>query len=621
MMKEYSIVLAALAVCLFSCAKESIDEKPVFKMEEMTFSVNDNEATKTVLTGKVVNWQDNDKVSVFDNVQNAVLGPYTILNNAVKALVTEGSTAFYALYPYDGHATISGSVIKTVIPQYQLATVDSFDPAANVSVAYSTRENGGFLFKNVGTLVSFTVDDENVEKVILMGNNNEKIAGESSIDYNGGSPSVTASHISVTMHGSFVKGNTYYFVIAPVSFANGITLTLIKSDGTFATKCTSAAVAFARNKVINLGTLKDKTTDYGTDLYAAFNSGATIEIAGKAYNKKDFGASEIVTLDSATNTDIYDGIGGWNKRRIAFLSGDAAFTFHGSNRWAIKQETVLISRNPANPVTVSCGTKYSNLRGGSLVMKNINLDCTALTENYVFNNAISTGANPDPDVDFDNLHFDGCTITTNKSLYYRTRLDNGIASVRFVGCTIKIPSSTAINIISPSESICLDVYKDIVFQDNVFYAVSLCNAHIFNYNNTAVQTHAGEASAWNCSMMVKNNVFYNVTSTNALFRQYQLASLEVGGNIYYSPSSTASSKTYYLFSENQSNDVVTNTGDVVYGLTGDAKWSYAGNSYGRPAGITNKLDNEAVNPIVSFNSSTGAYTLAAGYEGYGPQNR
>lgn len=616
------VLMAVAALSLFSCAKENMETEKEYKFVDVVFSVSAEKnattapTTKTELSdnGKAVNWSDGDKVAVFDNIGGLVNQAFEIEkeNDVYKlhAQVREGSSSFYSLYPYDANASISGSVIKTTLPQIQQAVAGSFGPGANLSVAFAGTGDASLTYKNISALIKFTLDDENVVSAMLLGNNNEKIAGQVSIDYNEGEPTVEASAVSVTVKNNdgtaLTNGATYYFAIAPVTFSNGFTLVLTKADGTFAYRAVKKSVSFARKNIVDFGTLSSMV--YDGDLYAAFMAGASIEIAGKTYNKKDFSASgEIMTIDSGTETNLYNSIG-WNKRRIAFLSGSANFTFNGSNQWNILAETVLVSRYPSSPVTIK-PDKHASIRATALVMKNINLDGTALSSSYVCNNAGATA-------NF-SLHFDDCTLTLPKSVYYYSVADKGIASVRFVGCNIKI-TSASINVISAAYSTCMDAYKEFVFKNNVVYSESLCNAHILNYNNDTAQTNAEDSSAWNGAISAKNNIFYNVTSTNGLFRQYQVASLEVGGNIYYSPASTGNSKTYYLFSENQSNDAVTNTGDVVFGLSG-ANWSYAGNSYGRPSGVTNQLTNEATNPIASFDTSTGAYTLAAGYESYGPQ--
>lgn len=607
-MKHFVKILGLCA--LVSCAKEAPEE--IFKLENVVFSVS-TDAVKSSLNDHAVVWTSGaDQIAIFDNVGGLVSTPFTVTDNKVDAQVRSGATAFYGLYPYDAAATISGSVIGTTLPTVQEATAGSFAPGANLALAYTTTDAMSLSFKNVGALVEFTLNDADVKSITLMGNNNEKIAGKVSIDYNGGAPSVTASEVSVTLQhadgSALASGTTYYFIVAPVTFTRGITFTLTKTDGTFATRVTSASVSFARNQFVKLGTME--SLSYGNDLYAAFNAGATIEIAGVAYNKADFsGSGEIKALDSSVEAERNLSTQLSGKKAIAFLSGSTEFTSSASI--IVSNELVIVNRYPTATVTYK-PTKYSPLRAdGSWVMKGIRIDLSSLAEGYAFNNSGTSG-------DAAKLHLDDCFINLNgKPIYYISSTTYGISSIRIVNTDILCANNMLINTATNSR---MDAFKEVVFEDNNVFSATVRTFQVLNYANNTAQTNASDAAAWSGKMSIKNNIFYNLHSINGLFRHFRVASLEIGGNIYYSPNSDVASKSYYLFSSEQDKTVIKNTGDIVYGLSGTATWVYSGNGYGQPAGVTNALSNAAENPFTSFNTTTGAYVLKDAYKAYGPQN-
>ncbi|MBQ7268863.1 MAG: hypothetical protein IJS62_03295 [Bacteroidales bacterium] len=602
--KFYLMALAALV----SCAREA--PETAFKMVDVTFSVSTDGVRSTLSDHAVLFTDGEDQVGIYDNIQGFLNTPRTVSGNSIDAQVTEGAAHFYSLYPYDAASSISGSTLSTALPAVQEATPGSFDPAANLSIAYTTIEEMSLNFKNVGALVQFTLDEDDVRSITFMGNNGERIAGKVSIDYNGGTPTVTASDISVTMKHAdgtvMARGDTYYFVVAPVTFSRGITFVINKTDGTFATRATRTSVTFDRNRFVKLGTMSGLSFD--NDLYAAFTAGATIEIAGIAYNKADFsGSGEIQALDSDADSELGAAISG--KQRIVFLSGSAKFT--NSSTVYVQKTVVLVKRYPSSPeaVVLSPGANTA-LQGGSLVMKGVSLDNTTYN-NYYCNNQGYDG-------DFGSLHFDSCSLTLAKPLYYMNKPAFGINSLRFVNCSINLKAN--LQVINAAATTAMDAYKDIVFENNVVYSSAVRNAQILNYANAASQTNAS-ADVWTGKESIRNNIFYNITSTNGLFRHFKLTLLEVGGNIYNPASSNAASKTYYLFSDTQDKAVIHNYGDVVYGLGGTATWIYSGNGYGQPAGVANALSNEAEDPFESFDTTTGAYTLKAAYKTYGPQNK
>lgn len=608
-MKHFVKILGLCA--LVSCAKEAPEE--IFKLENVVFSVS-TDAVKSSLNDHAVVWTSGaDQIAIFDNVGGLVSTPFTVTDNKVDAQVRSGATAFYGLYPYDAAATISGSVIGTTLPTVQEATAGSFAPGANLALAYTTTDAMSLSFKNVGALVEFTLNDADVKSITLMGNNNEKIAGKVSIDYNGGAPSVTASEVSVTLQhadgSALASGTTYYFIVAPVTFTRGITFTLTKTDGTFATRVTSASVSFERNQFVKLGTME--SLSYGNDLYAAYTAGASVEVAGVVYNKTKDGDATALNATSAATTlkaSIHQ------KNGIFFLSQADEAYFDIPSVTEITGNVVLISRYVDKPVTIK-PTMCTKLISGSLIMKNllidmVNLDGTGTNDGYMFNNSNATS-------NFTAWHMEDCEfVNIVKPVLYANVATYGFVSVIVNNCGFELKNTSNLQVFNFYKSSTLHVYKELAFTNNVVYNATPALTQIFAYDQSITQA----GSPWECEMTVENNIFYNCPGSNGYFKFWELKSLSMSNNVFCaSETADVASYGFILYSENQSQSALNIGNNIAYGLVDGKNWQYAhSNSKVKPD--ANTLSKLAENPFTSFNTTTGAYVLKDAYKAYGPQN-
>lgn len=601
--KLLSVFSIALGLC--SCAKEQVHEGKAFRLVEKTFYISHSE-TKTALDGNNVVWQSGDKVTLFDNIQNVALPDAQVSDNQINAQVTDGAASFYAVYPANSEATISGSVINTVIPNEQIAVPNSFGNGSNVSVAYTTSEDNRLSFKNVGALLKFTLTDNDVVSVKVLGNNNEKISGKADIDYNSGNPTVSASEVSVTLRNadkSALSANVpYYIVVAPATFSRGITLVMTKSDNTFATKQTSASVSLTRNSIKNLGNISGSA--YSNDRYTAFMGGASIEIAGMTYNKADFAATDILALNSSdpTQADLYSQASG--KNRILFLEGDG---FTTSKSIIVSKNIVLVSRYEGQMAKFS-PLHYGSLRAnGAIAMKDVYFSSTQTAGGNSFNNNSTTGHTS-------NFHFDGCKLELNKTLIYASETTFGISSIRLKNCNVNYNLASGKQLINLGTSTVMAEYKDIQIDNNVFYSPVSIASQFVNCNSASTLGNQDN----NIEISFRNNIVYNIGSPNGLLNHVKVNSLEVGGNIYHSPLEGKQSKTYYLWDSSQDKNVIKISGDIVYGLPESSAWYYSGNANGRIDSI-NKLTNNSEDPFESFSTADGSYSLKPAYSSYGPQ--
>ncbi len=611
---KYIALTLTAAIVVSSCAKENAEEaRNDIKLVPIQFSASfqNNSVKSTIDSDRKVQWENGDKISILDPTSNTAVEKAFAIDpetNTVNAEIPEGANAFYGLYPYDAEAGIAGNKITTCIKSHQTVVVNNLPKEANLAIGYTKVEDKNMLFKNVGSLLSFSLDYDDIVSVTLSGNNGEKVSGKIEISYpEGGEPAVSftkdaSSSISLkTEDGkSFQKDSKYYMIVAPQTFTKGISLTLINNKGKAAVKSSTKELVLSRNGNLNLGKIDKLTFDAG--LFTAYQNGATVKIAGQEYSKALNG--EAILLDSDADEDLYKSISG--KKGVFFLKGSKYFT--NSKTLILGKELVLIADDP------EAGAKYKpnqwSIRKGSIALSYIGLDMSDFNASYLINNHKNTAE------DFEAIVFDNCKIDGLKKplLYAGNNTSAGVSKISVTNSLIRF--SGDVQLFNAANCSDMYKYKEIVFENNVFYAETKQNIQLFNYNHNIAQN----GTTWEVKISLKNNIFYNLSSKNGLIKQFQVAGLRIGGNIYeLIDAGTETSKSHYIFSEKQDKTLINNTGDKRYLKDPSSKWLYSGNANAYAAGVANELANEAADMFQSFDTKTGAYTLKNDYSAFGPQ--
>jgi hypothetical protein len=224
-------------------------------------------------------WNANDLISVFNmttyNYQYLFTGDDGDTAGGfeelpVSGLITAADIDYiYAVYPYSKNNKMGNDCILTLsLPAEQYYKEKSFGIGANTMVAVT---DGQFLaFKNVGGYLSLRLYGENVSvsKITIQGNNGDKIAGKAAISMPmNGLPSVTMDDsatdaISIICNPAVRLGATaadytdFWFVIPPVTFTKGFTITITDSLGGTFVKSTSKQFTVSRNHLDWMNPLK-----------------------------------------------------------------------------------------------------------------------------------------------------------------------------------------------------------------------------------------------------------------------------------------------------------------------------------------------------------------------------
>jgi len=318
-LKNY-LFAASIVVTMAACSndlKEAVDTvvpNPVATtgLKYMEFTASAGADTRTQLTddNKVV-WVNGDAISIFDGTANR---RFTTKDNGASAIFggeAKETNTYYALYPYQEGATIQGSLIKNVtIPVVQEAKAGSFDGGNNISVA-SASTDLQLAFKNVGSLVKFSMTNDkasDVRTVKLTSNGgNAVLAGTVNISV-GATPTITAvsaqSQVTLKSDTGFEKDKDYYFTVLPGTLSNGFSLTFTDKDNKTWQKTYTAEANMNRSNILKLNDIE--LGNFTTGLLSNVNLIAAAEAStGQVFTKN---ADGTVDLNNAANRAIVESV-------------------------------------------------------------------------------------------------------------------------------------------------------------------------------------------------------------------------------------------------------------------------------------------------------------------------
>lgn len=272
-MKKINLVLAVLAFfAAASCSHEEynsiIDKETAGPADVLVpLSLSTGEMTKTSLAGGSVNWTADDEIAVFDIVNYANIFSATSVagSSAVfEGFVGEGTTDFYAVYPYTLAKSADASSIIVTLPAGQTSADGTFAEEHNISVAHGVKTVGeesvdGINFKNVCGLIQFTVPQRIAAvKSVSFKAENRGLAGDLSISKSDLKVTEVANGSnSVNMTGDFAAGSTFYFVVAPGE-VNGFSITVTAQNGATYSKTSAKSFTVEAGAMKNLGVIDFK---------------------------------------------------------------------------------------------------------------------------------------------------------------------------------------------------------------------------------------------------------------------------------------------------------------------------------------------------------------------------
>lgn len=265
MKKCYSILtLAVAAMAAFSCAKElevNVESEKAFEPKVISAFTDADVTpdTKTSLDGVSILWATTDNIKGIDGSNAVHTSTATAVSEGNKKATFTFSTVsveddlLFLAYPAEKVSNIDGNYVYATLPTTQAATAGSFANKANLAIAEGLDANPSF--KNVGGLLSFTINNDDITSVTLSAN--EDLTGDAKISVAGATfaqPTITAGKKFVTVSGTIVNGSTYYAVVYPGTYT-GLKIEVRNSAGQVATYSNPNSLTVARNGNLHIATL------------------------------------------------------------------------------------------------------------------------------------------------------------------------------------------------------------------------------------------------------------------------------------------------------------------------------------------------------------------------------
>ena len=242
---------------------------------------------------------------------------------AEDASTTLSGDDYLAIYPAEPAASVkwNGNIQSAAtffwLDPKQTLVAGSYDPRWHIAVAYAEAGDENLHFKNVNSLVKFTIGSDNVTEVCFYGNNSEKIAGNFNVNYNSGNPTVTNStEVYAKVTGSFEKSKTYYISVLPSVFNKGFSIEFVKGGKKYISKVDSK-YTLSRNQILDLKTLNTRT------IY--LNAGSHWDVDGAkfmAHYWKTNNSGTSVKMSKIANTNIYKCQVNYDADNIIFVRKD-----------------------------------------------------------------------------------------------------------------------------------------------------------------------------------------------------------------------------------------------------------------------------------------------------------
>ena len=347
MVTKYQIImkrvfyLLTLITLLCSCSEIFVDKKiskpNETNLPDITASFAEGATRTYVENNKYLRWNADDRLTIFYgnslNRQykfNGKTGDHSGTFSLVPSGVIETGNLFdniYAVYPYNENVTIDdiSKQITLTLPAEQIYSENSFGIGANTMFALTENLEDTFLaFRNVaGYLKLKLYGDAIIKSIKIVGHNNEKLAGTAIVDMEyGGTPQLTMSDNAtdaitlncepgVVLSKDAETTTEFWFVVPPVEFSNGFSISITTIDDKEFKHYTHNPVIITRNEVQPMSVLEVniETSEPSTDSKNNIISyTATAKVDPR--NKNVFGATYLTNeWDSETGKGVitFDG--------------------------------------------------------------------------------------------------------------------------------------------------------------------------------------------------------------------------------------------------------------------------------------------------------------------------
>ena len=280
-MKRFALYLGLAIALVTSCSTKEVDFQTPIRDDVVFYAALEQPAedgTKVYANEDLLlRWTADDRVSIFNKVTYnqeyrftgetgdnggsfSKVGDEFATGNAIPHVVS--------VYPYQNSTKISEDENLTIeLPAEQLYADNTFGLGANTMV--SVTSDNLLQYKNVGGYLVIKLYGEgvSVSSITLKGNNGEKLAGKASVAMPlDGTPSLVLANdasdeitlvcdLPVELGTSADESKDFWFVVPPVSFSKGFSITVFGDGGVFE-KTTTKSITIERNNLSKMSPIE-----------------------------------------------------------------------------------------------------------------------------------------------------------------------------------------------------------------------------------------------------------------------------------------------------------------------------------------------------------------------------
>lgn len=237
--------LSLLLLSLAGCKQDELQSSHQSDTRLTSVKATTSAAVKsrTQLSGNAVIWEQSDAIGIFSNATaEAVRYDLTEIQGDEARFESETGVSgeeFYAFYPYSAQSAVEGTKISYRLTDGQDYRTGSFDTGDCPMVAKSTNSDFRFL-QTCGIIRLRLTGTMAVSAIRLQGNNGEALAGDGTIDIasdapvftiDGSGDKLTAIQLRASANVQLSESGVteFYFVVAPQTFTQGITVDITGS--------------------------------------------------------------------------------------------------------------------------------------------------------------------------------------------------------------------------------------------------------------------------------------------------------------------------------------------------------------------------------------------------------
>ena len=240
-----TLCLSLLLLSLAGCKQDEMQSSHQSDTRLTSVKATTSAAVKsrTQLSGNAVIWEQSDAIGIFSNTTaEAVRYDLTEIQGDEARFESETGVSgeeFYAFYPYSAQSAVDGTKISYRLTDGQDYRAGSFDTGDCPMVAKSTNSDFRFL-QTCGIIRLRLTGTMAVSAIRLQGNNGEALAGDGTIDIasdapvftiDGSGDKLTAIQLRASANVQLSESGVteFYFVVAPQTFTQGITVDITGS--------------------------------------------------------------------------------------------------------------------------------------------------------------------------------------------------------------------------------------------------------------------------------------------------------------------------------------------------------------------------------------------------------